>query len=97
LTPMVVKLSRFGWDFSLPFKNQAVILEYYYSFRPTNHSKNHFLGFLFPRLDLLGGVSPPAQRSMSPEAINVPVGHTVREPVACGGSQASALGGFPDL
>lgn len=31
-------------------------------------SKNHFLGFLFPRLDLLEGVSPPKQRSMSPEA-----------------------------
>lgn len=35
-TYMVVKLSRFfEWDCSL--KNQEVILEYKYSFRPTNH------------------------------------------------------------
>ncbi|HIK05490.1 MAG TPA: hypothetical protein IGS40_12390 [Trichormus sp. M33_DOE_039] len=31
-------------------------------------SKDHSLGFLFPRLDLFGGISPPKQRSISPEA-----------------------------
>jgi hypothetical protein len=35
-------------------------------------SKDHSLGFLFPRPDLLGGVSPPKQRPMSPEALLVP-------------------------
>jgi hypothetical protein len=32
-------------------------------------SKNHFLGFLFPRVDLPSGVASPKYWSVSPEAL----------------------------
>jgi len=41
-------------------------------------SKNHFLGFLFPRLGLHWGVASQMLLSMSPEAFNVPMCPTVR-------------------
>lgn len=46
LTLMAVKLSRFDWDFSR-LLNQAVILKYFYSFRPTNHRHGYSMCFYY--------------------------------------------------